>query len=53
MIALRHSLSLSSRSIARGVAVRGFLSDVPMGPADPILGLTEEFNADTFEKKVQ
>ena len=27
-------------------------ADVPMGPPDPIMGLTERFNEDTFSKKV-
>lgn len=29
-----------------------FVSEVPLGPPDPILGLNEMFNNDTFEKKV-
>lgn len=28
------------------------MDKIPMGPADPILGLTERFNKDTFPKKV-
>lgn len=29
-----------------------WLGDVPMGPADPILGLTERFNKDADARKV-
>lgn len=29
-----------------------FVTHVPLGPADPILGLNEAFNSDTFENKV-
>lgn len=29
-----------------------WLGSIPMGPSDPILGLTDKFNEDTFKQKV-
>mmetsp|Transcript_102476 Transcript_102476/g.293380 ORF Transcript_102476/g.293380 Transcript_102476/m.293380 type:complete len:349 (-) Transcript_102476:206-1252(-) len=36
----------------RGGAGADYITDVPMGPADPILGLTEEFKKDTDPDKI-
>ena len=36
----------------RNMAGRWTPEKVPMGPADPILGLNDAFNKDTFEKKM-
>jgi aspartate aminotransferase len=27
-------------------------SEIPLGPADPVLGITEKFKKDTFENKI-
>merc|ERR1711975_150648 len=41
-----HSLPIFTRAMST------IFKDIPMGPADPILGLTDAFNKDTFDKKV-
>jgi aspartate aminotransferase len=57
-VAMRQSvLSLAKASaptFVRGTryASRWTADRVPMGPADPILGLTDAFNKDTFDKKI-
>ncbi|KDO34648.1 hypothetical protein SPRG_00710 [Saprolegnia parasitica CBS 223.65] len=40
------------RSTKLQTRAMSWLKDVPMGPADPILGLTEKFNKDTDARKV-
>ncbi|CAH0493612.1 unnamed protein product [Peronospora effusa] len=42
----------STRGFATKAATGHWLASVPMGPADPILGLTERFNKDTDTRKV-
>lgn len=51
---MRHSLfKISKTPVAMGKrALSTWLADVPMGPADPILGLTERFKADSDPRKV-
>ncbi|CAI5745698.1 unnamed protein product [Peronospora destructor] len=47
-----NSLLQSTRGFATKAATGHWLASVPMGPADPILGLTERFNKDTDSRKV-
>jgi len=47
-----HSTRPAASRIAMGARPLSSWTDVPMGPADPILGLTQEFNADKNPKKV-
>ncbi|KAG6580313.1 Aspartate aminotransferase [Phytophthora cinnamomi] len=48
----RRFLLQSSRGFATKAAAGQWLASVPMGPADPILGLTERFNKDTDPRKI-
>jgi len=42
----------TARSAAAARTAMSTWSDVPMGPPDPIMGLTDRFNEDTFPQKV-
>lgn len=46
------SARVACRSVANARALSTTWAEVPMGPKDPILGLTESFNADSDERKV-
>ncbi|KAE8899655.1 Aspartate aminotransferase [Phytophthora fragariae] len=48
----RRFLLQSTRGFATKAATGQWLASVPMGPADPILGLTERFNKDTDPRKI-
>jgi len=50
---LASSSRLSSLSpVAAGARAASTFANVPLGPPDPIFGLTDAFNKDTFPKKV-
>lgn len=42
----------TARNLASKVSSSQWLASIPMGPADPILGLTDRFNKDTDPRKV-
>ncbi|KAH9127447.1 hypothetical protein LEN26_002326 [Aphanomyces euteiches] len=44
--------SIALKASRRTFSSKSWLASVPMGPADPILGLTEKFNKDTDPRKV-
>ncbi|KAG7386026.1 Aspartate aminotransferase, mitochondrial [Phytophthora pseudosyringae] len=48
----RRFLLQSTRGFATKAAAGQWLAGVPMGPADPILGLTERFNKDSDPRKI-
>ncbi|KAF0689511.1 Aste57867_19068 [Aphanomyces stellatus] len=45
-------LSRFTKVMRSSFSTKSWLENVPMGPADPILGLTERFNKDTDPRKV-
>jgi aspartate aminotransferase len=54
MMSTRRLFKASTSSVRRfsSVSSGNWLENVPMGPPDPILGLTERFNKDTDKRKV-
>jgi len=51
-VASKARVNAAAASGIRGMAGRWTAEKVPMGPADPILGLNDAFNKDTFDKKM-
>jgi len=51
-VASKARANAAAASGVRNMAGRWTPEKVPMGPADPILGLNDAFNKDTFEKKM-